>query len=497
MRYDLFFTIELMSMARNPGHSRTRPQRRETMNDISPPMSEITAIVGKDFVLTKPEERYCYGFDASRLKGGADCVVFPADTGEVAELVKLANRFRFPVFPRGAGSGMVGGAVPGGRGMVLVLTRLNRILEIDPDNMLAVAQPGVVTGELQKAVLGHGLFYPPDPASLQFSTLGGNVAMCSGGPRAVKYGVTRDYVLGLQVVLPDGSLIRTGTRTMKGVVGYDLTRLLVGSEGTLGVVTEIIVRLIPAPEGVRTLLAVFPALDGAARAVCEIIRHRIIPSTLEFMDQATVRVVENHMGMGLPLDAEALLLIEVDGRERLLDEDAEKIRTICKACGASAVELAGSPSERDRLWQARRAISAALGRIRPGKINEDIVVPRTQIPALIRFIRELAEKYDLTIVGFGHAGDGNIHTNIMLDRKDANELKRAEKAVEELFRTVLRLGGTLSGEHGIGIAKSPFFGWEVGPESFQAMWRIKQAWDPLNILNPGKMFVPNKAFFAG
>jgi glycolate oxidase len=391
---------------------------------------------------------------------------------------------------------MVGGAVPGGKGMVLVLTRLNRILEIDSDNMLAVVQPGVVTGELQKRVLSQGLFYPPDPASLQFSTLGGNVAMCSGGPRAVKYGVTRDYVLGLEVVLPTGSVIRTGGRTMKGVVGYDLTRLMVGSEGTLGLFTEIILRLIPAPEGVRTLLAAFPKIDGAARAVCEIMRHRIIPSTLELMDQATVHAVENHMRIGLPMDAEALLLIEVDGRESLLDEDAERIQAVCEGCGATQVEIARSPSDRDRLWQARRAISPALGRIRPGKINEDIVVPRTNIPELIRFISDLGRKHDLTIVGFGHAGDGNIHTNIMLDRKNVNEVRRAEKAVEELFRTVLALGGTLSGEHGIGIAKSPFFRWEVGPESFEAMWAIKQALDPLDILNPGKMFLPNRAFFT-
>lgn len=465
------------------------------MKSRSFPFTEIAAIVGQENVLTKSEEVYCYGYDASKLKGIPDCVAFPAGVSEVAELVKLANRYRFPVFPRGAGSGMVGAAIPGDGGLVVVLTRLNHIIEIDPDNMLAVVEPGVITGTFQKKTLEYGLFYPPDPASLQFSTIGGNVAMCSGGPRAVKYGVTRDYVMGLEAVLPTGSVVHTGTRTMKGVVGYDLTRLLVGSEGTLGIFTKIILRLIPAPECARTLMAVFPRLDDAATSVSQIIRQRILPSTLELMDQACIRVVENYLHAGLPIDAEALLLIEVDGRERFLDEDVARVRSICTDCGASEVEIAVSELERERLWRARRAISPALGQIRPGKINEDVTVPRTKIPALIRVIRTLAEKHRLIIVTFGHAGDGNIHTNIMLDRKDTDELKRAESAVGELFRTVLELGGTLSGEHGIGITKSPFLKWETGQEGFDAMWRIKQALDPLNIMNPDKMFVSNRSFF--
>jgi glycolate oxidase len=459
------------------------------------PLDEIIRIVGRENTLTAPEERYCYGYDASKLRALPDLVVFPGSVEEVAALIKLANRFRFPVFPRGAGSGMVGASVPWNGGMAMVLTRLNRILEIDPDNLLAVTEPGVITGDLQKAVLRHGLFYPPDPASLQFCTIGGNVAMCAGGPRAVKYGVTRDYVLGLEAVLPTGSIIATGTRTVKGVVGYDLTRLFVGSEGTLGVFTKITLRLVTAPEAVRTLMAVFPNLEEAARTVSAIVKERIVPSTLEFMDQATIRVVENYLQMGLPVAAEALLLIEVDGRECLLDSDVQKIGEICVQHGASQVEIAHTATERERLWQARRAISPALGQIKPGKINEDVTVPRTEIPALIRAIHQLAEKYRLPIVCFGHAGDGNIHTNIMLDRDNKDELRRSEQAVEELFRIVLRLGGTLSGEHGIGITKSPFLQWEVGAEGFEAMWRIKAALDPLNILNPGKMFVPNRAFF--
>jgi glycolate oxidase len=468
---------------------------RNFMRSNSLPVDEISRIVGRENTLTAPEELYCYGYDASKLIALPDLVVFPGSVEEVAGLIKLANRRRFPVFPRGAGSGIVGAAIPWNGGMVMALTRLNRILEIDPDNLLAVSEPGVITGEFQKAVLRHGLFYPPDPASLQFCTLGGNVAMCAGGPRAVKYGVTRDYVLGLEAVLPTGSIINTGTRTAKGVVGYDLTRLLVGSEGTLGIFTRIILRLVPAPEGVRTLMAVFPTLEAAAQTVTAITKERIIPSSLEFMDQATIRVVENYLKIGLPTQSEAILLIEVDGRECLLDGDVKRIGEICGQCGASEVEIAHTEAERERLWQARRSISPALGQIKPGKINEDVTVPRTEIPALIRAIQRLAEEYDLTIVCFGHAGDGNIHTNIMLDRNNEDELKRSEKAVEQLFRIVLGLGGTLSGEHGIGITKSPFLQWEIGSEGYDAMWRIKAALDPLNILNPGKMFVPNRAFF--
>jgi len=460
------------------------------------PVSEIIRIVGESHVGTSPEERYCYGYDASKLKGMPDCVAFPGSTREVSQLLELANRERFAVYPRGAGSGMVGAAVPEDGGLVLALNRLNRVLEIDPDNMIAVVEPGVVTGAFQKMLAPHGLFYPPDPASLHFSTIGGNIAMCSGGPRAVKYGVTRDYVLGLEVVLPTGTVLHTGTRTMKGVVGYDLTRLLVGSEGTLGVVTQAILRLIPAPESVRTLLASFASLEDSVRSVCDIVRNRVIPCALELMDRATIQVVENHLSLGLPREAEALLLIEVDGPDSILDAEVEKIRGICRKNRVSDMETARSPAERDRLWRARRAVSPALGRIKSGKINEDVTVPRTQIPLLIRGIRELAAKYDLLIVCFGHAGDGNIHTNIMVDRKNPDELLRAEKAVRELFRMVLDLGGTLSGEHGVGITKSPFIEWELGREGMEAMWAVKRALDPLNILNPGKMFVPNRAFFA-
>ena len=463
---------------------------------MSLPFSKIAAVVGDENLLRSPEELHCYSFDASKMRSFAEGVAFPADAAQVSALVKLANEYRFPVFPRGSGSGMVGACLPRG-GLVIVCNRMNRILEIDPDNMTAVVEPGVINGDFQKAASKHGLLYPPDPASLAFSSMGGNVATCAGGPRAVKYGVTRDYLLGLEMVLPTGEIVRTGTRTMKGVVGYDMTRLMAGSEGTLGIFTKIIVRLVPAPEAVRTLTAVFSNLDFAVNAVCEILRERIIPSTIELLDQATISAIENHLGIGLPVEAEAFVLIEVDGPGVVLDGQVDRIIGICRKSGASAVEAARSDEERDRLWRARRSISPALGQIRPGKINEDVTVPRTKIPQLIRSIRRLAEKYDLIIVCFGHAGDGNIHTNIMLDRKNESERERAAKAVEELFEMVLGLGGTLSGEHGIGIAKSPFIELEVGAGGLDAMRRIKQALDPLNIMNPGKMFVPDRTFLDG
>lgn len=460
------------------------------------PFSQIAAVVGEDNVLRSPEDLQCYSFDASKMSSLAEGVAFPADGAQISALVKLANEYRFPVYPRGSGSGMVGACLPRG-GLVIVTNRLNRILEIDPENMTALIEPGVITGDFQRAAAKYGLLYPPDPASLTFSTMGGNVATCAGGPRAVKYGVTRDYLLGLEMVLPTGEIIRTGTRTVKGVVGYDMTRLMAGSEGTLGIFTKIFVRLIPVPEAVRTLTAVFPSLDFAAQAISAIFKARIIPSTIELMDQATVCAVENHLRIGLPVDAEGLVLIEVDGPNVLLDDQVAAIDAICRKAGASATEAAKSDEERDRLWQARRSISPALGRIRPGKINEDVTVPRSRIAQLIRSIRSLAEKYDLTIVCFGHAGDGNIHTNIMLDRKDESERVRAGKAVEELFSIVLALEGTISGEHGVGIAKSPFIELEVGAGGLEAMRKIKQALDPLNIMNPAKMFVPDRTFLDG
>ncbi|MDR3569209.1 MAG: FAD-linked oxidase C-terminal domain-containing protein [Syntrophobacteraceae bacterium] len=483
------FQNQMVSAKRLP--SIAVPER--IFEQMSLPFSLIEAIVGSENLLRSPEELHCYSFDASKMCSAPEGVVFPSDAAQISALVKLANEQLFALYPRGSGSGMVGACLPRG-GLVVVTNRLNKILEIDGDNMTATVEPGVITGEFQKAVSKYGLFYPPDPASLAFSSMGGNVAMCSGGPRAVKYGVTRDYLLGLEMVLPTSEIIRTGTRTMKGVVGYDMTRLMAGSEGTLGIFTKILVRLIPAPQSVRTLTTVFSRLESAIEAICSILKARITPSTIELMDQATIGAIENHLHIGLPVEAEAIVLIEVDGYDIVLDGEVSEIEKICRNAGATSTEVARSPEQRERLWRARRSISPALGRIRPGKLNEDVTVPRTKIPELIRSIRSLARKHDLIIVCFGHAGDGNIHTNIMFDRKNESERRRAGKAVEELFTLVLGLGGTISGEHGIGIAKSPFIEQEVGPGGLEAMRRIKKALDPLNILNPGKMFVADRTF---
>lgn len=494
----VYLCCEIMGKAFKSRKGKATPVKR-TLDPPPLPKNVLRAlqdIVGHEHVLTTLEDRTTYSYDASKLSALPQAVVFPADVQQVSHVVRLANRWRFPIYPRGAGSGMVGGVVPERGGVVLSLARFNRILEIHAEDMIAVVEPAVVTGVFQKTVAQYGLFYPPDPASLEFSTLGGNVATCAGGPRAVKYGVTRDYVLGLEVVLPTGERITTGTRTMKGVVGYDLTRLFVGSEGTLGVITKIVVRLIPAPEAVMTVSAVFSSIEQASQAVCAVLQARIIPTCLELLDGATLRAVEPYCPLGLSERADGMLIAEVDGPPEVLPRHVAIMEEVFRRHGAFEVFRAETPQDREKLWAARRAISPALGRIRSGKINEDVTVPRSRIADLIKFNQALARKYDLVIVSFGHAGDGNIHTNIMVDRSDAREMARAEKAVEELFREVLRLQGTISGEHGIGLTKSCFFQWEVHPEAFDAMVRIKRALDPHDIMNPGKMFLPNRAFFG-
>jgi glycolate oxidase len=364
---------------------------------------------------------------------------------------------------------------------------MNKIIEIDTDNLFAEVEPGVITAALQTAVEKHGLFYPPDPASLKFSTLGGNVAECAGGPRCVKYGVTKDYVLGLEVVLPSGDIVQTGAKTMKSVAGYDLTSLLVGSEGTLGIITRIYLKLLPMPEARRTMQAIFPSMDAAAKTVSEIIRAKIIPSTLEFIDQAAIRCVEDYLKAGLPVHAEAILIIEVDGDCEVVDKYAVKIEQICMQGGAEKVKIAQTAQEADELWKVRRSISASLLKLNPHKINEDITVPRSRVPDIIKTIREIAQRYNLINVNFGHAGDGNIHTNFMINRDDHDELERAEKAVSEIFCATVAYGGTISGEHGIGIAKAPYLPLEVGEKGIEIIKRIKRAFDPNNILNPGKI----------
>jgi len=449
---------------------------------------KLESILGKQYCTQKKEDLLCYAYDATARSYLPSAVLFPRDAREISAILHLANSDRFSVTPRGAGSGMTGGSLPVKGGIVLAMSRLNRILEIDKDNLIAHAEPGVVTGHFHRAVESEGLFYPPDPSSSDFSTLGGNLAECAGGPRAVKYGVTRDYVLGLEAVLPTGEIIHSGVKTTKGVVGYDLTRLLIGSEGTLGIITGITFKLLPLPEAVNAMTAIFDHMETAAETVSEIIRRGIIPRTIEFMDNASIRCVERHLKMNLPVEAGALLLIEVDGKTEEVGMLIEQLSTLCMSQGAKDTKVAGKKEEIAELWKARKAISPALFHYGPDKINEDIVVPRSKIPDMVRKIEALKEKTGLTIVSFGHAGDGNIHFNIMLDKKNRDELKKAEAAIEALFEHTLELGGTISGEHGVGITKAPYIAKEIGSVELNLMKKIKKIFDPNGILNPGKIF---------
>lgn len=458
--------------------------------------NELVRILGEKNVSLSREELVCYAYDATNRLSLPDAVVFPSSADQISLILKMANSEGFAVIPRGAGTGFSGGSVPVEGGVVVSFERMKNILEIDTENLVAVVEPGVVTWELQQEVERLGLFYPPDPSSMKFSTIGGNIAECAGGPRAVKYGVTKDYVLGLEVVLPTGEIINTGVRTAKGVVGYDLTRLLVGSEGTLGVVTKAVLRLLPLPEATKTMLASFPKMVDAARAVSAIIRGKVVPSTLEIMDAVSVRCVEEYAKAGLPA-VEAMLLIEVDGPKAAIENDAATVERICAEHGATGFRAAEGKDEVKKLWQARRSISAALYRIRPNKINEDIVVPRSRIPELVEGLGRISADRGVLIAGFGHAGDGNIHVNVMYDKKSVVEAEAAEAAVVDVFRLALGLGGTMSGEHGVGTAKQKYLDMELTPDAVETMKRIKAALDPKGVLNPGKIFPKTAAGTKG
>ena len=449
---------------------------------------KLQCIVGKSNCSRKKEDLACYGYDATAQFYLPEAVVFPETAEEISQILSIAGKYGFPVIPRGAGSGLTGGSLAVNGGVVLSTSRLNRIHLIDKENLCARVEPGVITSHFHAAVEKEGLFYPPDPASSDFSTLGGNLAECAGGPRAVKYGVTRDYVLGLKVVIPTGETIKTGVQTVKGVVGYDLTRLMVGSEGTLGIITEMTLKLLARPESVRTMVAVFDEMETAAVAVSEIIKEGTLPRTVEYMDQTSIRCVEAYLKAGLPIDAGALLLIEVDGRNDEVDAAISRLELLCKNKGAQKTERAKTKSEVEKLWMARKSINPALFQYGPHKINEDIAVPRSQIPAMVRKIIELKNASGLVIASYGHAGDGNIHVNIMLDKKDLSSLKKAEYVIEALFDYTIKLGGTLSGEHGVGITKAPYLHKEIGPVEFLLMKKIKEVFDPKGILNPGKIF---------
>lgn len=451
-------------------------------------INELRAIVGAENVFDALEDRICYSCDSTFRDALPDVVVRPGCTEEIARIMKTAQRYHVPVTPRGASTGLSGGAVAAEGGILLEMTRLNRILSIDVENRTATVEPGVITDEFTAAVDQAGLFYPPDPASGKMSTFGGNIAECAGGPKGVKYGVTRDYLLGLEVVLPDGTVVQTGNNVDGEMCGPDWTMLLCASEGTLGVITKITVRLVDKPAGKWTMLAIFDHIEDAATTVSAMIAAGTIPTTLEIMDNMTICAVENYLHIGLPTAAEAILLIEVNGSEKVLAKQARQVVAVCQKCGARDVKVAKTKAESDVLWQARRAISPACGKINPTKISEDATVPRSQIPAMVAAVREIAKKYNLKMVIFGHAGDGNLHPNILANKHDTAEMERVEQAVRELFHRALALGGTLSGEHGIGFMKAPFLSWETGAVGFAIGRAIKDVVDPQHLLNPGKMF---------
>jgi glycolate oxidase len=452
-------------------------------------VKELERFVGPRNVFTSPEDLVSYSFDGTFAEHRPDVVVQPATTEEVSCVLALADREEIPVVPRGMATGLAAASIPFGGGLALSLIRMNRILEIDRANMTATAEAGIVTADLQAEVEKLGLFYPPDPSSVRQSTLGGNVACNAGGPRCLKYGITGDYVLGLTVVLADGRIIKTGGKSIKNVTGYNMTQLFVGSEGTLGVITEILVKLIGKPQHVRTALAIFDRLDDASLTVNAVLLAGIVPATLELMDETAIACIEEAMGLGLPLDKEAILIIECDGNDQnTVLREIDRVAQICRENGAADVQVARDEAQRANLWRARRSVSPSLARVAPNKLGEDISVPRSQIPAAVRRIKEISRRYDLPIVVFGHAGDGNLHPNVLFDKRDADQWARVQEVVREIFATAVELGGTLSGEHGVGVLKRAYLESALGADAIEVQERIKRALDPKGLLCPGKIF---------
>lgn len=457
-------------------------------------LRELEGIVGADHVLTSKEDLIAYSYDATFLEHCPDVVVNPADIEQVSAVMQVAHAHRIPVVPRGAGTGLAGGSVPSRGGIVLALTRMNRLLEVDQVNMTATAEAGLITGELQDQVEALDLFYPPDPASIRQCTIGGNVATNAGGPRCVKYGVTRDYVLGMTVVLADGRVLHLGGKVVKNVTGYNLMHLFIGAEGTLGIVMEVTVRLIARPKAFRTALVAFPYLDYASIAIQQTLCSGVLPSTIELMDQITINTVEEYMHVGLPIGAEALLIIEMDGKTaQEADGEMQAVVEVCRIAGASGIQVAERDKDREALWRARRAVGPSVARRAPNLLGEDISVPLAVIPEAIRRIQELPERFGLPMVIYGHAGDGNLHPNILFDRRDASQRAISERMVREIFRIAVEFGGTLSGEHGIGLAKQPYLEMALEPVAMETMRKIKRALDPRGILNPGKIFPQSEA----
>ncbi|HEX7863008.1 MAG TPA: FAD-linked oxidase C-terminal domain-containing protein [Verrucomicrobiae bacterium] len=458
-------------------------------NTAELPWAELERIVGVKNVLRAKEDLIPYGFDGtaamSQLPG---CVVFVENNEHVAAILKLANRLGIDVVTRGSGTGLSGGSIPSPNCIVMCTVRMDRIIELDKANLTMLVEPGVTTIAVADAALAAGLFYPPDPGSMRISTIGGNVAENSGGLRGLKYGVTRNYVMGMEVVLPQGEVMWLGNKCVKDVAGYSLKDVFVGSEGTLGVITKVLLRLIPKPQTKKTMIATFAQMDHAAEAVSAIIAAQVIPCTLEFLDRTTIHCVEDYAKIGLPLDCEALLLMETDGHPAVVAEEAAQMEKIARNCGALQVQIARDDAEATKLASARRAAFSALARVAPTTILEDATVPRSELAKMIRFVEQIAKKHNLRIGTFGHMGDGNLHPTFLTDERNKEEMHRVEEAFKEIFDEAIRLGGTITGEHGIGLAKKSFLPKFAGNAQMEVMRALRAALDPNGILNRGKMF---------
>jgi glycolate oxidase len=452
-------------------------------------LKKIKETVGPGNYLDSQEDRIAYSYDGTPLfRQLPDAIVVPQSVGHISEVLKLANEERFAVVPRGSGSGLSGGSIPVEESVVILMNHWNKILEIDKENLTAWVEPGVITGQIHSAVESIGLFYPPDPGSSAICTIGGNVAENAGGLRGLKYGVTKNYVMGMEVVLPSGEVVRTGGKSVKDVAGYSLKDYLIGSEGTLGIFTKILLKLVPKPESSRTMLAYFGTTSDAAETVSAIIAARIIPATLEFLDATTIKAVEDYAHIGLPTNIESLLLMEVDGRPAIVEEDAAMIIGICKTHRALEIKIAQNEQEALNLKAARRTAFSALARVRPTTILEDITVPRSEVAPMLGRIHDIARKRNVMFGNFGHAGDGNLHPTCLTDERNSEEIDRAHAAFEEMFSVAIQFGGTITGEHGVGLAKKEFLPQAVGLPAVEMMKRIKASVDPNNVLNPGKIF---------
>jgi glycolate oxidase len=452
-------------------------------------LSKLKSIVGRTNYFDSPEQKLVYSYDGTPLLNQLPtAIVRPQSKEQISSIVQLANNQRFAIVPRGSGSGLSGGSIPTEDSIVLLTNHWNKILEIDPKNLSAWVEPGVITAQLQTEVESIGLFYPPDPGSAAISTIGGNVAENAGGLRGLKYGVTKNYVLGMEVVLPDGELVLLGGKSVKDVAGYNLKDFLIGSEGTLGVYTKILLKLLPKPETSSTMLVFFDKLTDAAETVSDIIASKITPAALEFLDNTTIRCVEDYAHLKLPTAIEALLLIEVDGHQLVTKEDVGKISLLCKKHHASEIKIAKDTEEAGKLRSARKVAFSALARVRPTTILEDVTVPRSEIVTMLDRIQGITKKYSLQFGNFGHAGDGNLHPTCLTDERDVSEIQRAEHAFDEIFTEAVKLGGTITGEHGTGLAKKQFLEKLTPPPALAMMRQIKSVMDPNAVLNPGKVF---------